>query len=239
MILAYNDDCISTIPYIPQKVNMILTDLPYGTTNEPWDMPIDFNELWKAYKTVSNPTTPILLFAIEPFASKLRLSNKHYKYDIYWQKERITNVFQVKKRPGKIIENICVFYEKQPTYHPQMVEYEGTKRTNKIKNGRLGKLIDSSTKKPYQYHDTGKRYPLQIVQFPRDSLTNAKHPTQKPVALLEYLILTYTNQGDWILDSCMGSGSTAVACKHTNRNFIGYETDPHWYDIALKRIMEE
>ena len=155
---------------------------------------------------------------------------------IYWQKERATNIFQVKRRPGKIIENVSVFYKKQPTYNPQMVKYDGPKRTNKVKNGKLGILVDSGNRKPYEYQDKGVRYPLQIVQFKRDILSSNLHPTQKPLELMKYLVNTYTNEGDTVLDFTMGSGTTGLACVLLNRNFIGIELNKEYFDIAENRI---
>jgi site-specific DNA-methyltransferase (adenine-specific) len=162
---------------------------------------------------------------------------KDYKYDIYWEKERITNIMQVKKRVGKNIETISVFYKNQCTYNPQMIKYDGPKRSNKVKNGKLGKLVDDNNNKLVkEYVDNGTRYPTQVWKFKRDILTSNLHPTQKPVALLEELIKTFSNEGDVILDNCMGSGSTGVACKNTNRNFIGIELDESYFNIAEERI---
>lgn len=241
-IQLYNGDCLKVMDNLIQqgiKVDAIITDIPYGTTACKWDSIIPFDKMWDCIKRIRKDNSPILLFGNEPFSSNLRASNiKEYRYDIYWQKERATNIFQLKKRPAKVIENICVFYKDQPTYNPQMVEYTGAKRTNKIKNGKLGALIDSGSKKPYEYKDTGLRYPLQIIQFKRDILKSNLHPTQKPVALIEYLIKTYTNEGDTVLDFTMGSGTTGIACKNTNRNFIGIELDENYFKIAEKRINE-
>ena len=239
-IQLYNGDCLEVMQSLIKqdiKVDCILTDPPYGTTFCSWDAVIPFPEMWQAIKSLRYSTTPILLFGMEPFSSFLRLSNiKEYRYDIYWQKERPTNIFQLKKRPGKVIESISVFYKDQCYYKPQMTAYNGPLRTNKIKNGKLGDLIDIGNHKPYAYKDSGKRYPLQIVQFKRDILSSNLHPTQKPVALMEYLIETYTKEGDIILDFAMGSGTTGVACKKLNRKFIGIELDGTYFNIAQDRI---
>lgn len=225
---------------IPDKsIDMICCDLPYGATSCQWDIIIPFKDLWSQYHRVIKPNGAIVLFGQEPFSSALRLSNiKEFKYDWYWEKERLTNISQVKRRAGKTIETISVFYNKQCTYNPQMQKYYGTPRSNKVKNGRLGILTDNQTKKVIEYKDNGLRYPTQVLRFQRDCLTNNLHPTQKPVALLEFLIQTYTNEGEIVLDNCMGSGSTGVACVHTNRNFIGIELDEEYYNIATKRIGE-
>ena len=161
---------------------------------------------------------------------------KNYKYDLYWEKERATNIFQVKRRFGKTVETISIFYKKQPTYNPQMLKHNGKLVSNKIKDGKLGKLIDNNEKKPFNYKDNGLRYPTQILKFKRDILTCNLHPTQKPVELLEYLIKTYTNECDTVLDNCMGSGSTGIACLNTKRNFIGIEKDEHYFQVAQDRI---
>lgn len=241
MIDLYKGDCVDTLAELIDKdvkVDLILTDPPYGSTNCIWDIPISFEDIWNLlYKIRRDRNTPILIFGQEPFSSKLRLSNiRDYRYDIYWEKERCTNIFQVKRRPGKVIENISVFYEKQPTYKPQMKIYEGPRRVNTVKDGKIGLLVDNSNKVVKEYNDTGLRYPTQIIKFKRDILTSNLHPTQKPVALLEYLIKTYTHENDVVLDFTMGSGSTGVACKNTNRSFIGIEKDDNYYNIALKRL---
>ena len=231
-------DCLELMKDIPDKsIDMVLCDLPYGTTSCQWDIIIPFEKLWEQYHRVCKTNASIILFGQEPFSSYLRISNiKEYRYDWYWQKERLTNIAQVKKRAGKTVETISVFYKKQPTYNPQMIKYNGKPRTNKVKNGTLGMLIDASTKKVIEYKDNGLRYPTQILKFQRDCLSCNLHPTQKPVALLEYLIKTYTNENETVLDNCMGSGSTGIACLNSNRNFIGIELDKSYYDVAVKRI---
>ena len=236
----YNGDCIEVMRKLIRegiKVDAIITDPPYGTTTCAWDAVIPFNPMWECIKGLRKDDAPTLLFGNEPFNSYLRISNiEEYKYDIYWQKERATNIFQLKSRPGKVIETINVFYKCPPTYHPQMVRHEGPMRTNKVKDGKLGLLIDNNNGKPKEYHDNGLRYPLQIVQFKRDILTSNLHPTQKPISLMEYLVKTYTNESDTVLDFTMGSGSTGVACKNLNRNFIGIELNQKYFDIAKIRM---
>lgn len=236
----YNGDCIEVMHQLATngvRVDAIIADIPYGTTACEWDVVIPFDAMWNAIRAIRMDNTPIILFGNEPFNSYLRISNiGEYRYDIYWQKERATNIFQLKRRPAKVIETINVFYKEQPTYNPQMAVYNGPKRTNKVKDGKLGILIDSQNRKPFEYKDKGLRYPLQIVQFKRDILTSNLHPTQKPVALMEYLVKTYTNEGDTVLDFTMGSGTTGVACKNLNRNFIGIELAESYFAIAKKRI---
>ena len=234
----YNEDCLEGMKQIDDKsIDCVICDLPYGTTACSWDIIIPFDKLWEQYNRIIKDNGAILLFGQEPFSSYLRLSNiENYKYDIYWQKERLTNIQQVKRRVGKDVECISVFYKKQCTYNPQMLTYNGPKRSNKIGNGKLGLLSDSKNKKPFEYKDNGKRYPTQVWKFKRDILTSNLHPTQKPVALLEELIKTFSNEGDLILDNCMGSGSTAIACINTNRNYIGFENNKQYYDISIERI---
>ena len=240
-IKLYNGDCLEIMKDIPDgNIDMILCDLPYGTTACSWDTIIPFDKLWEQYNRIIKDNGVIALFGQEPFSSYLRLSNiKHYKYDIYWEKERLTNINQVKRRVGKTIETISIFYKKQCTYNPQMIKYEGVPRTNKVKNGKLGKLTDDKEKSVIEYIDTGYRYPTQLWKYNRDILKSNLHPTQKPVKLCEDLIKTYTNENCIVLDNCMGSGSTGVACLHTNRKFIGMELDKNYFNIAKERIENE
>lgn len=240
MISIKQGDCLELMKEIQDNsIDMILCDLPYGTTACKWDDIIPFDKLWEQYERIIKDNGAIVLFGQEPFSSLLRISNlKTYKYDWYWEKERLTNISQVKRRAGKTVETISVFYKKQPTYNPQMSIYTGPKRTNKVKNGKLGILTDNQNKKVYEYKDNGLRYPTQILKFQRDCLTCNLHPTQKPVALLEYLIKTYTNEKETVLDNCMGSGSTGIACQNTNRNFIGFELDEKYFNIAKERLLK-
>ena len=246
MIKLYNDDCIEVMKQLISEgvtVDCIITDLPYGTTPCPWDIIIPFDEMWECINKIVKPNGAVVLFGQEPFSSLLRVSNiKNYKYDWIWKKERLTNVFQVKRRPGKIVENISVFYKKQPTYNPQKTKHEGPLRSNKIGDKARFSITQTGGNgpKPMEYVDDGTRYPLQIIECNRDSMYDTKfHPTQKPVSLLENLIKTYTNEGEIVLDFTMGSGSTGVACVNTNRNFIGIELNTEYYNIADQRINNE
>lgn len=242
MIDLRQGDCLELMKDIPDgSVDMILCDLPYGTTACKWDTIIPFEPLWEQYERIIKDNGVIILFGTEPFSSELRLSNKSdYKYDIYWVKEKPTNFMQVKKRVGKLTENICVFYKKQCTYNPQMVKHNGKKVTNKPseKNAKFKSVVSSNSPtlsiKPYE--DTGYRYPCDILNINREKLGSTTHPTQKPVELLKWLIKTYTNENEIVLDNCMGSGSTGVACKNLNRNFIGIELDENYFNIAKQRI---
>lgn len=233
-------DCLDEMKNLPDNsVDLILCDLPYGTTKCKWDVIIPFVSLWEQYKRVIKANGAILLFGSEPFSSSLRLSNiEWYQYDLYWVKEKPTNFMMVKKRAGKLTENICVFYENQPTYNPQMIKYDGPLRTNKPKDGKVFDSIVSAQSKTKikPYTDTGYRYPCDVLNFRRVILGKTIHPTEKPVPLLEYLIKTYSNEGDTVLDNCMGSGSCGEACINTNRNFIGIEKDNDYFLKAKQRI---
>jgi site-specific DNA-methyltransferase (adenine-specific) len=242
-------DCIDKMQKLAEediKVDLILTDPPYGTTACKWDSVIPFEEMWDCIKQLRNPTTPILLFGTEPFSSNLRMSNiKEYRYDWVWDKENGTGFLNANKMPLKSYELISVFYHKLPVYNPQM-RYVGVKR--KIPPKRKKQNMVSDTNRTYgehkqiKYVDDGYRYPLDIIHCNKTH-TEAHnsigvHPTQKPVKLLEYLIKTYTNPNDTVLDFTMGSGSTGIACQNLNRDFIGIELDKDYYDIAVERIKE-
>lgn len=236
-VKLYNGDCLNIMSQISDRsIDMVLCDPPYGITPLEWDKEINFELLWKEYRRVCKDDACICLFGQEPFASKLRLSNiAWYKYDWYWKKERPTNIFQVKRRPAKYVENICVFYKKQCLYNVQKTSYTGKPHNSKPK-GSSTKTLSSNELKVTPYLDDGTRYPCEILEFNRDLYYQNLHPTQKPVALLSYLIKTYTDKGMTVLDNCMGSGSTGIACLDTERVFIGIEKDENYFNIANKRI---
>lgn len=205
-----------------------LTD---GTTACKWDIIIPFEPLWEQYKRVIKDNGAIVLFGSEPFSSHLRLSNlKWYKYDWVWKKEKGLGFLNAKKMPLRDTENISVFYKTQPLYNPQMTKGKPYRATNSpnLQKGTNREYMQVTTE------NNGERYPLTTLEFNR--VRKTIHPTQKPVALLEYLIKTYTNEGDTVLDNVMGSGSTGVACVNTNRNFIGIEMDNKYFQIAKDRI---
>lgn len=225
-------DCLELMKEIPSKsIDLILCDLPYGTTACKWDSIIPFDKLWEQYNRIIKDNGAIVLFGNEPFSSHLRLSNlKNYKYDWVWDKKRGSNFATVKIRPFNSFENIMVFYKKQPTYNPQM--WKSTPYT--CKQGYVGEAKQTGLhKEDVVTVNNGDRYPLTILTYSKET---GLHPTQKPVPLLEYLIKTYTNEGDTVLDNCMGSGSTGVACANTNRKFIGYELDSKYFEIAKERL---
>ena len=224
-------DCLELMKDIPDKsIDMILCDLPYGTTKNKWDSIIPLDKLWEQYERIIKDTGAIVLFSQMPFTAELTHSNlKLFKYEWIWEKDNSTGFLNAKKMPLKIHENILMFYKKLPTYNPQM-------RTGfkpyKCKQGRHSTNY-GAYEQGHITESNGERYPIDIIEFKKDS---GLHPTQKPVALLEYLIKTYTNENDLVLDNCMGSGSTGVACKKLNRNFIGIELDEKYFEIAKERI---
>ena len=238
----YKGDCLTEMSNVKDhSVDMILTDLPYSCTHCSWDVAIPLDKLWEQYNRITKDNAAIILFGNEPFSSHLRLSNlKNYRYDLVWEKESITNFMQVKRRFGKSTEMISIFYKAQPTYNPQMVAYTGKPANNKpaIKSNQSLTTVDNKNFHIKPYIDNGLRYPRDVLRFNRVPKTQTVHPTQKPVSLLEYLIKTFTNESDTVFDSCMGSGSTGVACINLNRKFIGIELDDNYFTIANKRIKE-
>ena len=234
----FNEDCLEGMKRIPDKsVDMILCDLPYGTTACSWDTIIPFEPLWEQYERVIKDNGAIVLFGQEPFSSNLRSSNfKLYRYDWIWEKDNHTNFLNIKKQPAKRHELISVFYKKQPTYNPQM--WEG--KENHSVGNQIGKMVEREyLGGKFALKETQKsnlKYPISILRFKGEGRGKAVHPTQKPVALFEYLIKTYTNKGETVLDNCMGSGTTAIACLNTDRQYIGFELDEDYYNIAQDRI---
>ena len=241
MIDLHCGDCLELMKDIPDKsVDMILCDLPYGATICEWDTVIPFDKLWEQYERIIKDNCAICLFGSEPFASRLRLSNpKMYKYDWIWNKNKCGSPGLAKLRPLKTHETISVFARGTEKYIPQMETGKPyfRKRSGKSRVNSMGYGFANSTK---DIVNTGTRYPKSIINISRDfSAQQQVHPTQKPVPLCEYLIKTYTNENDTVLDNCMGSGTTGIACKHLNRNFIGIELDENYFEIAKNRIESE
>jgi site-specific DNA-methyltransferase (adenine-specific) len=234
MIELYHGDCLDIMPIkIPDKsIDMILCDLPYGTTQNKWDTVIPLEPLWEQYERTIKPNGVIALTAQTPFDKVLGVSNlKILRYEWIWEKTRKTGFLNAKKMPLKKHENVLVFYKKPPKYNPQGI--------TKLDKPIFNRGIASSTNYGKANKESWRiftNYPHDIIKV--DSVGKTIHPTQKPVALLEYLIKTYTNEGDTVLDNCMGSGSTGVACVNTKRNFIGIEKDETYFNIAKKRIEE-
>ena len=230
----HQGDCLEIMKDIPDgSIDMILCDLPYGLTASKWDAVIPNDLLWEQYERVIKENGAIVLFGNEPFSSHLRMSNiKSYRYDWKWDKVRGANFATVNRRPFNSFEDIMVFYKKQPTYNPQF--WQGKPYEQKQGYVGEGKQTGLSRKEVVTKSD-GRRYPLSIIRFSKE---NGLHPTQKPVLLFEYLIKTYTNEGETVLDNCIGSGTTAIAALNTNRTFIGIEKEKEYVDIANERIKQ-
>lgn len=263
MIDLRHGDCLEVMKDIPDKsIDMILCDLPYGTTACKWDVIIPFDKLWEQYNRIIKDNGAIVLFGSEPFTAELIHSNiKNFKYEWIWEKQKASNFMGAKYQPLKYHENICVFSKSTHNYYPQrykVLEFEEIKQMSdkELKQifetrdyDRFGKVDRRKTinnPKTNKEHignkitrtrsaDDGYRFPKSVLKINKEINTNL-HPTQKPVALLEYLIKTYTKEGDAVLDNCMGSGSTGVACVNINRNFIGIELDENYFNIAKERI---
>jgi len=244
---VYLGDCLELMQDIPNgSIDMILCDLPYGTTACKWDIIIPFEPLWEQYERIIKPNGAIVLFGNEPFSSSLRFSNfKSYKYEWYWKKN-IPSGFQLATiQPQRCIENILIFYKKQPTFNKQMrdtiINYRSVINGNIVKDKKKSEHNFGTNPQTAERRNTKglKVNPVNFIDIkcvPR--ATGYLHPTQKPVALFEYLIKTYTNEGDLVLDNCAGSGTTAIACLNTNRKYILMEKEKHYYDIINKRILD-
>lgn len=243
----YHGDCLEIMPTIPDKiVDMVLCDLPYGVLNKSnpntkWDSVIPFERLWEQYERIIKDNGAIVLFGQGMFTARLMMSNqKLWQYNLVWDKVRVSGFLNANRMPLRSHEDICVFYKNLPTYNPQMTKCEPHKR-----NHSKGNMLKPQTNKCYgSFVETptvirDEKFPRSIISVNKEHKNGTFfHPTQKPVALLEYLIRTYTNEGDTVLDNTMGSGSTMVACVKTNRNGIGIELMKEYYDIAVKRVEE-
>lgn len=237
----YNIDCLYGMCKIKDKsIDMVLCDLPYGqTARNKWDNVIPFEELWKQYNRIIKDNGAIVLFANGMFTSNLMQSNKKYwRYNLVWDKVLPSGFLNAKKMPMRNHEDICVFYKKTPTYNPQMWEGEechsrgkavGKSQDEFSRNTNYGELNAVETK-------GNLKYPKSILTFQKPHPSKSVHPTQKPVELLEWLIKTYTNENEVVLDNCMGSGSTAIACLNTERKYIGFELENEYYNKAIWRI---
>jgi site-specific DNA-methyltransferase (adenine-specific) len=232
-------DCLELMINIPdESVDCIICDLPFGTTSCKWDTIIPFESLWLQYKRITKKDAAIVLFGTQPFTSSLIMSNpKQFKYEWIWHKSKSGSAFTAKYRPVSKHENILVFGKGKTKYNPQKIEGEPYKRnrvalTDKINNHDIG----FNGKGIFSEND-GFRYPITIQFFQQKwRRQDQLHPTQKPVEMMEYLIKTYTNENDLVLDNCMGSGTTCLAAKNLNRQFIGIEKEEEYYNIAVKRL---
>lgn len=234
-----NADCLDVLRKLPDKcVDLILTDPPYGMTNCKWDISMPFEVMWKHFNHVRKDSCPVVIFGKEPFSSRLRLSNvAEYKYDWKYHKALPTGHLNVRKQPLKSYEDVCVFYKKQPIYNPQITHNNKRRvaRTIYLKEN-VGDFVYGKEKRN-TFYDSTDRYPTDILDF----INREKgqfHPTQKPLALMEYFILTYTNPGDLIVDPFSGSGTTAVAAHKLGRRFICIEKDPDYWAASIKRLEE-
>ena len=232
-------DCLEAMDEIPTgSVNMICTDLPYGTTSIQWDTPIQLDKLWEGYKRLLSPKGCVVLFGSQPFTAKLVISNlEWFKYELVWNKNKCGSPGLAKYRPMKTHENILVFAPGKTVYNPQMEVGEAYQRAapKKIRCNNHGYGFTNST----GVKNEGTRYPKSILNIGRDfSAQQQVHPTQKPVPLLSWLVKTYSNEGDTVLDSCMGSGTTGIACMNLGREFIGVEKDETIFAVATQRLSE-
>lgn len=245
----YNGDCLAVMDKLIEqgvKVDAVICDPPYGTTACKWDTVIPFDEMWNRLNKLIKPTGAIALFATEPFATKLRISNfDNYKYDWYWKKSKSSLYQHAKNRPMRAIENVCVFSkskwghksqlkDKRMEYNPQGISSIGVKTVTK--NFNAGGVVGERPNQIGKQYEAFTGFPTDALEFKSITGKSCLHPTQKPVDLLEYLIRTYTNENDLVLDFTMGSGSTGVACINTNRKFIGVEINEKYFNIAKDRI---
>ena len=243
MIALLEGDCLKRMTEIPDNsVHLICADLPYGTTLCAWDTVIPFEPLWEQYKRILSPSGCVLLFGNNPFTASLVMSNpKWYKQTLIWDKNKCGSPALAKIRPMQVHEDIVVFAPGRTTYNPQMEEGEPYSRKSSNPEGYVGKANNHKygMKPRTEFTNTGTRYPKNIIRIGRDfSAQQQVHPAQKPVPLYEYLIKTYSNEGDTVLDNVMGSGASGMAAVNTGRNYIGIESDPTYFEIAWNRIYD-
>lgn len=236
--VIYNEECLAGMKKIPdQSIDAIICDLPYGTTACSWDTIIPFDKLWEQYNRITKKDSPIALFGAEPFSTMVRMSNlKDYRYDWYWEKNTATGFAFAKYQPMRSVETISVFYKEAARYFPQgLFPVRNPKLEKRAVRTSAEDIYNSKALSENQYMQELTGYPNNVLKFSKES-KGCFHPTQKPVALLEYLVKTYTQEGDVVLDNCMGSGTTAIACLNTNRSFIGFEQDKNYFEKSLDRI---
>lgn len=232
-------DCLEIMKDIPDGiVDMVLCDLPYGTTRNKWDSVIPFSDLWEQYKRIVKENGAIVLFGSGRFTADLIHSNANmWRYNLIWEKTTPTGFLNANKMPLRCHEDLVVFYKALPVYNP--CKTNGKRKVSTASHRRNSKTGESYGAYKATTYDSAERYPRSVLHFSTDKQKCSLHPTQKPVALLEYLIKTYTNEGALVLDNCMGSGSTGVACVNTFRRFIGIELDREYFDIAKRRIEQQ
>lgn len=230
-------DCLSLLPGLPDNsIDMVLADPPYGTTQCKWDSVIDLAAMWRELERVCKPNAAIVMTAAQPFTAQLVCSNMGmFRYEIIWEKGNATGFLNAKKQPLRAHESVLVFYRQQPTYNPQMTHGHNRKTALRVDRGVKPSDVYGGQAGVTSY-DSTSRYPRSVQFFSSDKQRTNLHPTQKPVALMEWLIRTYTEPGDRVLDFCMGSGTTGVACINTDREFIGMEMDAEIFQVAASRI---
>lgn len=233
----FNGDCLEILQNIDYRVDHIICDPPYGVTACDWDSVIDYNKLWGLLKQIRNKGANIVLFSKQPFSSLLVCSNlDEYRYEVIWKKQQATNPMCAKKRIMPIHENIEIFYDSFKTYNPQFSYGHSNYSGFKSSEANIGEVY-GDIKSVHNECTDGKRYPISVIEY-NNVRRNCVHPTQKPIDMMEYLVRTYSNENDTILDFSMGSGSTGVACVRCNRNFIGIEKEEKYFHIAEERIKE-
>jgi DNA modification methylase len=231
-------DCLEIMDSIPDGlIDLVLCDLPYGVTSLRWDVIIPFEPLWAHYRRLLKPRGAVVLTASQPFTSMLVMSNpKWFRYEWIWEKTTGTGFLDAKRKPLKCHESACVFYRKQPTYNPQRWQGEPNHSTGRNAGRDRDRSVYRGGYKLYVSDVSGMKYPRSVIRFGKHSSTERLHKTQKPVALMEYFIRTYTNEGDTVLDNAMGSGTTGLACLNTGRNFIGIEKHEPYFRVAQQRL---
>lgn len=236
-ICLHHGNCFDVFPSIPENsIDLVCADIPYGTTQCKWDSVLDLRKMWEELYRVAKPEAAIILFSAQPFSSVLVGSNlKDWKTEWIWEKGSATGFLNAKKQPLRAHENIQVFYRKLPTYNPQMTHGHARKvsKRKNVNSECYGKALSLTE------YDSTSRYPRTVQFFSSDKQKANYHPTQKPISLVKYLIETYSNIGDTVLDFTMGSGTAAVACKWSNRAFIGIERERKYYEIAKQRLVAE
>lgn len=232
----YHGDCLDLMPQLDsQSVDLILCDLPYGTTECAWDSVLDLKLLWSEYKRIIKPRGAILLTAAQPFTSALVVSNPDwYKCEWIWEKGAATGFMNANKQPLRAHESVLAFYQNQPTFNPQMLHNQ--QRKTATRHGQQCEVYNKNL--VINNYDSTSRYPRSVLFFSSDKQLGVYHPTQKPVALMEYMIRTYSNEGDVVLDNTMGGGTTGVACFNTNRTFIGMESDEVHFNTSCERLFQ-
>lgn len=236
MLNLYNADCLEFMKNIPAKsIDMILCDLPYGVTRCKWDNKIDLKKLWEQYERIIKDNGVICLFGQTKFFHELVQSNlKLYRYDLIWDKVLKTGFLNANRQPLRRHEQIAIFYKKQPKYNPQISKKKVPYNKENIE--RRNQVYGKCYVMPNREKEDGKKYPTSILQYKRVNSAKMLYPTEKPIELLEHLIKLYTDENDLVLDNCMGSGTTGLACKNTNRNFIGIEINKETFELAKNRL---